>query len=62
VRAKDEVGVVMDEVRRAGGAIVKPAQDTVWGGHSGYFMDPDGYLWEVAFNPDTPDGIFALTD
>src|SRR5205814_1483923 len=32
----------------AGGAIVKPAQPTDWGGYGGYFADPDGYLWEVA--------------
>ena len=35
----------------AGGVIVKQAQDVFWGGHSGYFADPDGHLWEVAWNP-----------
>ena len=34
-----------------GGKILKPAQSAEWGGHSGYFADPDGYPWEVAFNP-----------
>jgi hypothetical protein len=33
---------------------VKPAQDVFWGGHSGYFADPDGHLWEVAWNPHLP--------
>jgi hypothetical protein len=42
----------MAQARRAGGAIVKPAHDTFWGGYAGYFQDPDGHLWEVAFNPD----------
>jgi catechol 2,3-dioxygenase-like lactoylglutathione lyase family enzyme len=51
VATPQEVGAVLDEVRRAGGRIVKEAQDTFWGGHSGYFMDPDGHLWEVTWNP-----------
>jgi uncharacterized glyoxalase superfamily protein PhnB len=37
-----------------GPAIVKPARKTFWGGYSGYFADPDGHLWEVAFNPAAP--------
>lgn len=36
---------------KAGGRIVKRAQDVFWGGHSGYFADPDGYYWEVAWGP-----------
>ena len=35
----------------AGGTILKPAQDVFWGGYSGYFADPDGFAWEVAWNP-----------
>ena len=35
-----------------GAAIVKPAHDTFWGGYAGYFQDPDGHLWEVAWNPE----------
>ena len=42
------------DAERAGGTIVKPAQDVFWGGHSGYFRDPDGHLWEVAWNPGSP--------
>jgi uncharacterized protein len=57
VRTKAEVAEVLDLAERAGGTIVKPAQDVFWGGHSGYFTDPDGYHWEVAWNP-----IFPLDD
>jgi len=52
VRSKEEVQAVLDLAERAGGTIVKPAQDVFWGGHSGYFTDPDGYHWEVAWGPD----------
>lgn len=41
----------MAQARAAGGAIVKPARDTFWGGYAGYFKDPDRHLWEVAWNP-----------
>jgi len=41
----------VDDPERAGATIVKPAQATFYGGHAGYFQDPDGHLWEVAFNP-----------
>jgi uncharacterized protein len=51
VRSRDEVDAVMGEATRAGARIVKPAQDTFWGGYAGYFQDPDGHLWEVAWNP-----------
>jgi catechol 2,3-dioxygenase-like lactoylglutathione lyase family enzyme len=51
VRTKEEVPEVLALARRAGGKIVKPAQDVFWGGHSGYFSDPDGYYWEVAWGP-----------
>lgn len=51
VREKGEVATVLAEAQAAGGRIVKPAQDVFWGGHSGYFADPDGHLWEVAWNP-----------
>ena len=52
VNSKQEVAAIMDEVRLAGGRIVKPAADTFYGGFAGYFQDPDGHLWEVAWNPD----------
>jgi catechol 2,3-dioxygenase-like lactoylglutathione lyase family enzyme len=48
---EDEVDAVLLEVRKLGATIVKPAQKTFWGGYSGYFKDPDGHLFEVAYNP-----------
>jgi catechol 2,3-dioxygenase-like lactoylglutathione lyase family enzyme len=51
VSSKAEVDVVMEQARAAGAVIVKEAQDTFWGGYAGYFQDPDGHLWEVAWNP-----------
>jgi catechol 2,3-dioxygenase-like lactoylglutathione lyase family enzyme len=49
--SRDEVDIVMAQARAAGATIVKPAQDTFWGGYAGYFQDPDQHLWEVAWNP-----------
>lgn len=46
---KEEVDQVLKKAEEAGGRIVKPAQDVFWGGYSGYFTDPDGYYWEVAW-------------
>ena len=51
VSSKAEVDAVMAEARAAGAVIVKPAQDTFWGGYAGYFQDPDQHLWEVVWNP-----------
>ncbi len=51
VSSKAEVDAVMQQAERAGALIVKPAQDTFWGGYAGYFQDPDAQLWEVAWNP-----------
>lgn len=51
VREKAQVAEVLAVAERAGGVIVKPAQDVSWGGHSGYFRDLDGHYWEVAWNP-----------
>jgi catechol 2,3-dioxygenase-like lactoylglutathione lyase family enzyme len=51
VRSKAEVDALLQQAERIGGKIVKPAHDAVWGGYSGYFSDPDGHLWEVAWNP-----------
>jgi uncharacterized protein len=51
VNSKQEVDDVMAQAKKAGAKIVKPAQETFWGGYSGYFQDPDGHLWEVAWNP-----------
>ncbi len=51
VMTKDEVDTVMAQAQKAGATIVKPAQDTFWGGYAGYFADIDNYLWEIAWNP-----------
>jgi catechol 2,3-dioxygenase-like lactoylglutathione lyase family enzyme len=52
VSSKSEVDSVMAQASMAGATIVKPAQDTFWGGYAGYFQDPDRHLWEVVWNPD----------
>ena len=51
VCTREEVDAVLDEAVTAGAKLVKPAQNTFWGGYSGYFADPEGYLWEIAWNP-----------
>lgn len=51
VGGKEEVDALMEQAASAGATIVKPAGDAFWGGYSGYFQDPDGHLWEVAWNP-----------
>jgi hypothetical protein len=51
VRAPEDVGVVLSEAERAGGSIVRAAARADWGGTTGAFADPDGYVWEVAHNP-----------
>jgi uncharacterized glyoxalase superfamily protein PhnB len=63
VRDKADVAKVLGEAAECGGRIVKPAQDVFWGGYHGYFADPDGHLWEVAWNPFFPlkdDGSIVL--
>ena len=49
--SEEEVAEILAQVETIGGSIVKPAQKTSWGGYSGYFADPDGYIFEVAYNP-----------
>lgn len=51
VSSKEEVEVVMSKAQKAGAKIVKPAQDTFYGGYAGYFQDPDEHIWEIAYNP-----------
>ena len=50
VRQKQDVDQLLSQAVRAGATLLKPAQDTFWGGYSGYFSDPDGYVWEVAWS------------
>lgn len=62
-RSRAEVDGVLAEAAAAGATITKPAENTFWGGYSGCFADPDGHLWEIAWNPDwtiEPDGSVKL--
>jgi predicted lactoylglutathione lyase len=63
VDSKEKVSEILKIAENAGGKVLKPAQDVFWGGHSGYFSDLDGNLWEVAWNPHfrlNTDGILQL--
>lgn len=51
VSSREEVDAVMRQAAQSGAKIVKPPHPTFYGGYAGYFSDPDGHLWEVAFNP-----------
>lgn len=51
LNSPEEVDELMAQAHNAGATIVKTAQKTFWGGYAGYFQDPDGYLWEVVWNP-----------
>ena len=51
VNSKEEVDLLMRQAGQAGAVITDPAHDRFWGGYSGYFHDPDGHPWEVAWNP-----------
>jgi predicted lactoylglutathione lyase len=62
---RSDVDAVLKKVQRMGGLIRKRAQEVFWGGYSGYFADPDGHLWEVAYNPHFSlgeDGQLTLPD
>jgi catechol 2,3-dioxygenase-like lactoylglutathione lyase family enzyme len=64
-RNRAEVDEVLKEAKTAGATILKPAREAFWGGYSGYFSDPDGFLWEVAWNPFFPiaeDGSIQIPD
>jgi uncharacterized protein len=54
VRSEPEVAAVLAEAVAAGARLVKGSHKVFWGGTIGYFADPDGHLWEVAYNPDFP--------
>src|SRR5688500_10650474 len=54
VRSAEEVDRLLEEVERGGGRVVKRGGKADWGGYTGYFADPDGFLWEVAWNPKFP--------
>jgi predicted lactoylglutathione lyase len=64
-RTRPEVDSVLADAVAAGAKLLKPAQEAFWGGYSGYFSDPDGFLWEVAWNPSFPiaaDGSIRIPD
>ncbi len=63
--SKADVDAALARAEAAGATITKPAHDTFWGGYSGYFTDPEGYAWEIAWNPAwtlTPDGGIKLPE
>jgi len=63
VRSPEDVDALLAAAERAGATIVRPAASAEWGGYSGAFADPEGYVWEVAHNPDwrlAPDGSVSL--
>jgi len=62
-KTKNEVEELLEQAEKFGGKIEKRAQDVFWGGYSGYFSDPDGYLWEVAYSDQwkfNPDGSLVI--
>lgn len=64
-RNRGEVDSVLTEAQAAGAKLLKPAEEASWGGYSGYFSDPDGYPWEVAWNPSfsmAEDGSIRIPD
>lgn len=65
VGTKAEVDQLLALAQQAGGRVLKSAQEVFWGGYSGYFADPDGHPWEVAYNPHwklSPDGLVELPE
>src|SRR5689334_18477335 len=50
LNSQAEVDAVMEQAKKAGAKIIKPAQATFWGGYAGYFQDPDDHLWEIIWN------------
>jgi hypothetical protein len=65
LRSREQVDTVLDQAERAGAEITRSAAETFYGGYAGYFADPDGHLWDVAYNPGftlTDDGSHVLPD
>ena len=65
VRSKAEVQTVVDAAEQAGAEVTKRPADTFYGGYAGYFRDPDGHVWEIAWNPGfhlDEDGSITLPD
>lgn len=51
---REEIYQLLGQVKAAGGTVLKPADKVAWGGYAGYFADPDGHPWEVAWSPNVP--------
>ena len=51
VRTREEVDRLLEQAQRAGATITRPAREMHWGGYVGFFADPDGHVWEIAWNP-----------
>ena len=65
VRSRAEVDQVLADAAGAGAEITQPARETFYGGYAGYFRDPDGHAWEIAWNPGVPlgpDGSVTVPD
>ena len=62
VRSRAEVDAVLSAAEAAGATVTSPAAETFYGGYAGTFADPDGHLWEVAYNPTFPlvDGVAQI--
>ncbi|MGC4805109.1 VOC family protein [Micromonospora sp. DT233] len=63
VRSREEVDAVLAEASAAGATVTRPARNTFYGGYAGCFTDPDGHVWEIAWNPGFPlaaDGTITL--
>lgn len=64
-RSRDEVDAVLAQAEALGAQITRPAQEAVWGGYHGHFADPEGFVWEIAWNPAFPiaaDGDLSLPE
>ncbi len=65
VHAREDVDIIMAAAEAAGGAIARSPAETFYGGYAGYFTDPDGHVWEIAYNPGFPlaeDGSLTIPD
>jgi predicted lactoylglutathione lyase len=65
VRSQTEVDEVLDEAAKAGAQITQAARPTFYGGYAGFFADPDGHVWEIAYNPGFPlgpDGAITIPE
>jgi uncharacterized protein len=65
VRSRAEVDEVLGQAANAGAEITHAARETFYGGYAGFFTDPDGHIWEIAYNPGFPldrDGAITIPD